>query len=143
MDDGFKVLQCNDEDVLSFAEHTFKVGNFIERWRKEFQRREAYNEISNLSSMSIGEMRIKSGEICWKSPINGIDCEVLKLGSTSWQKGKLRFQVGVEVFPNEREPEKKLKVKVSFEFCPDVPEISQTESPLDDIRRIINQESQQ
>lgn len=142
MADGFKVLQCNDDDVLSFAQHTFKVGNFIDRWSKEFQRREAGSQISQLSSMAIGEMQIKSGEITWKSPINGIDCEFLRLGTTSWQKGKLRFQVGVEVVPNERELEKKVKVKVSFEFCPDVPEISQPESPLDDIRRMINQESQ-
>lgn len=42
-----------------------------------------------------------------------IDCEVLRLGAKGWQKGKVR---------------------ISLEFCPDLPE-----SPLDDIRQAIKQ----
>lgn len=41
----------------------------------------------------------------------GMSCEVLKFGEQNWQKGKIR---------------------VSIEFCPDVPK-----SPLDDIRKTI------
>lgn len=41
----------------------------------------------------------------------GISCEVLKFGERNWQKGKIR---------------------VSIEFCPDVPK-----SPLDDIRQTV------
>jgi hypothetical protein len=41
----------------------------------------------------------------------GMPCEVLKFGERNWQKGKIR---------------------VSIEFCPDVPK-----SPLDDIRQTI------
>lgn len=43
----------------------------------------------------------------------GIDCEILKPGAKSWQKGKVR---------------------VILEFCPDEPE-----SPLDDIRQQLKQ----
>jgi hypothetical protein len=50
----------------------------------------------------------------------GLECEVLNLGANPWKKGKVR-------------------VKVTVEFCPDKPEITEPESPLDDIRREINQ----
>ena len=63
----------------------------------------------------------------------GINCEILKLDSNAWQKGKIR-------------------VKFAIEFCPDEPEleqttqsndleINQTESPLDDIRRMMNKDN--
>ena len=41
-------------------------------------------------------------------------------GANQWKKGKVR-------------------IKISFEFCPDEPEISEYESPLDEIRREMNQ----
>ncbi len=40
---------------------------------------------------------------------DGIDCEVLKIGSKGWQKGKV-----------------KINLQVSLEFCPDEPEIEET-----------------
>ncbi len=60
----------------------------------------------------------------------GVKGEVLKYGSKGWQKGKLR---------------------ITIEFCPDEPEVeetpgsnqpetSQPESPLDDLRRMINED---
>jgi hypothetical protein len=45
----------------------------------------------------------------------GLKCEILKLGSNNWKKGKVR-------------------INISLEFCPDEPEISEYESPLDEIR---------
>lgn len=48
----------------------------------------------------------------------GLECEVLNLGANQWKKGKVR-------------------IKISFEFCPDEPEEPEYESPLDDIRREI------
>ena len=45
----------------------------------------------------------------------GLECEILKLGSNNWKKGKVR-------------------INISLEFCPDEPEISEYESPLDEIR---------
>jgi hypothetical protein len=49
----------------------------------------------------------------------GVDCQILKPGK-NWQKGKFRM-------------------KVNLEFCPDEPEIIEPESPLDDLRRKINE----
>lgn len=61
---------------------------------------------------------------------DGLELEVLKLDAKGWKKGKVRF---------------------SLEFCPDEPdieeiltssqpEINQIESPLDEIRRMINED---
>ena len=61
----------------------------------------------------------------------GLELEVLRLDAKGWRKGKLRS---------------------SLEFCPDEPaveetqasnepEIAQPESPLDDIRRMMNENS--
>ena len=60
----------------------------------------------------------------------GIDCEVLRFGANNWQKGKFRIKMTVEFCPDEPELE-------------ETPETNQPESPLDDIRRMINQENQQ
>jgi hypothetical protein len=65
----------------------------------------------------------------------GIDCEALRFGAKDWQKGKARIKITVEFCPDEPEVEES---PGSNE-----PEISQPESPLDDIRRMINQEIQQ
>jgi hypothetical protein len=56
--------------------------------------------------------------------IDGQYCKLLKLGAKGWQKGKIR-------------------IRVSVEFCPDEPQTTLPESPLDDLRQMINQENQQ
>ncbi len=60
----------------------------------------------------------------------GVDCEVLKLDDQGWQKGKVRLSL--EFCPNEPE----------IEETPTNEEIQQPESPLDDLRRMINKETQ-
>jgi len=57
---------------------------------------------------------------------DGIDCEILKIGAKGWQKGKIRIRVSVEFIPDEPEIEQ-------------TPETTHPESPLDDIRRMINE----
>jgi KGK domain len=58
----------------------------------------------------------------------GIDCEVVKLDASGWQKGKLR-------------------AKVILEFCPDEPPVeekpidNQQEPPLDDLRRLMGEDN--
>jgi hypothetical protein len=55
--------------------------------------------------------------------VKGIDCEYLKLSKNKWQTGKVR-------------------VKVTLEFCPDESESLEPASPLDDIRSMINDNSE-
>jgi hypothetical protein len=57
---------------------------------------------------------------------NGLEIEVLRLGAKGWRKGIVRFRL--EFIPNEPEIEEILESE----------KISQQESPLDDIRRMIS-----
>lgn len=52
----------------------------------------------------------------------GIDGEILQLGAKGWKKGKVR-------------------IRLSVEFLSDEPEPTQFESPLDDIRKKMNENS--
>ena len=139
MEDRFELLTSND-DVISFRNNTFKIGEFREKLSKEFHSKEQSNEISRCDSISISGMPIALGEINWKSSI--IDCELLRLGSQSWQKGKFRLQVHIK-FRDEDGTRRQGLIEVDLEFCFDEPPISEPESPLDDLRQMINQETQQ
>ncbi|MBD2014467.1 KGK family protein [Microcoleus sp. FACHB-53] len=66
---------------------------------------------------------------------DGIDCEMLNLGSKSWKKGKVRIKVSLEFYVEEQEDSQTLGS--------DALEISPPESPLDDLRQMINKENQQ
>ncbi len=141
MEDRFELLTCND-DVISLQEHTFKIGEFREKLSAEFHFREDSNgEISHFGYRSINGMPIPLDEINWKSSI--IDCELLRLGSQSWQKGKCRLQVHIKIRDEDGTTRKPKLIEVDLEFCPDEPPISEPESPLDDLRQMINQETQQ
>ena len=62
----------------------------------------------------------------------GIDCEILQLGSTNWQKGKVKIKLSVEFYAEEDLP-----INNSENI-----KITEPESPLDDLRRLINKSSQ-
>ena len=59
----------------------------------------------------------------------GMECEVLKLGASNWQKGKIRFTI--EFCPDEPEVAEKL-VDNNLEIIPEM-------SPLDDLRQQLKQ----
>ncbi|MFQ3635025.1 MAG: KGK domain-containing protein [Cyanobacteriota bacterium] len=53
----------------------------------------------------------------------GVNCEILKLGSNTWQRGKLKVLVSIEFYPDEPEESHDLSEKDNLSF------------PLDEIRR--------
>lgn len=128
MDEHFKLLG-SDEVVTIESYHqivishsTFRVGELTEALMED------------LSSFVTAHYEGKQKECLetgWFE--DGINCEVLRLGVKSWQKGKV-------------------KIKVTLEFCLDEPdteetsvnnqlEINQNESPLDDIRQMMSENS--
>lgn len=125
MEDNSYLPEYGDDDVLSFASgEMFKVGKFREALKSVCteQNKVPYYLHTVLNEKGI---RIVGGAPTTKAMLeHGIDGEVLRIGAKGWQKGKWR-------------------IKVSLEFSPDEPEISQPESPLDDIRQMMNQENQQ
>jgi hypothetical protein len=79
-----------------------------------------------------GETKIPFNNLQWyNSPI---DCQLLKVGSQGWQKGKLRIQIDTTIFVNHTSSSKSNAVSICIEFCPDEP--TEPESPLDDLRQL-------
>ena len=71
----------------------------------------------------------------------GIDCEILKIGASCWQKGKIRIKTTLEFIPDEHEVEEVITQNEEKTLMRNDLENSQSESPLDDLRKIINQEN--
>ena len=126
-----------DDDVLLFNQATFTVRRFKELASSNFnkimvetfvaetnQRQKAI--IRWMQHLSINEeTQIIGGDINWKSPKEGIDCQVLKIGSKGWQKGKVQIEVNKNFQSGE--------AQTSIKFCADEP--PEPKSPLDDIRQ--------
>ncbi|MBD1861183.1 MULTISPECIES: KGK domain-containing protein [Trichocoleus] len=98
--------EFGNEDVIAFGSVLHKTGKFKNVVKNTFMDR---NWVPIKFNTNLGVSSEK-----WLE--EGVSCEILRLGDKSWQKGKI-------------------KIRVSVEFCPDEPEI--TESPLDDIRQAI------
>ncbi|HEY9780124.1 MAG TPA: KGK domain-containing protein [Leptolyngbyaceae cyanobacterium] len=124
MERNFKPLDDKSESgniVLSFSDSMFKLKEFITATEQAFQFHGLDKLRNNLSSRG----GIPGTSEQWYR--QGVDCELLKPGSEGWRKGKIRIKISLEICPDEPEVE-------------ETPEITQPESPLDDIRRMINQD---
>lgn len=126
-----------DDDVLLLGQATFTVRRFKELAASKFNKimLQTYVAETNQREKSIiqwiqylsinEETKIMGGDINWKSPQEGIDCQILKIGSKGWQKGKLQIEINQTL--------QSWKTQVCIKFCPDEP--LEQKSPLDDIRQ--------
>jgi hypothetical protein len=128
MEDGFKRLECNENDVLALGNETFKVNRFNQGVYASFDTSVGQTFIQRLNNQNVrlDMNKLKhNGQTCghevWFT--KGIDCEFLNLGSKAWKKGKVKINISVEFYVEEEE----------------APEITEPESPLDDIRRMANE----
>ncbi|MEQ8976006.1 MAG: KGK domain-containing protein [Coleofasciculus sp. C1-SOL-03] len=154
MDDNFKILDLNDEDVLYFSDDSlFKFGYFKKKIKSEIQTRttsqRTINAIRNqFTNWSINNFHgCQANDITIKVllPSDAKECEILRLGYQRWQKGKLLVEVDLNYSAVSDEPNNQPQweiQEINFYFKPDEPEISQPESPLDDLRQRINQDNQ-
>ncbi len=71
----------------------------------------------------------------------GIDCEILKIGASGWQKGKVKIKTTLEFIPDEPEVKEVLMQNEEETLMRNELEISQLDSPLDELRKMINQEN--
>jgi hypothetical protein len=139
MEEKFSLQNCNDNDVLAFGDDTFKISKFRRAVKGAFGNNLGNQLSSQLSSYHgikidgaiLAPKGINEPAARWFN--NGIDCEILKLGSKSWQKGKVRIKVSVEFYVEED----------SEQVGSESSEIELPESPLDDLRQMMNQENQQ
>ncbi|MBD2626466.1 KGK domain-containing protein [Trichormus variabilis] len=124
MEDNFEILDSEEGDiVIDCNGHILKVSQLDVALSKVILDKGSLNhlnhELKSINSRVLPDVKKPDD---WIN--NGVACQILKPGK-NWQTGKLR-------------------IKVNLEFCPDDPEIEQTtksqepESPLDDLRRMIN-----
>lgn len=115
-------------DVISFRSCIHKVGKFKDAVDIAFANSKLAYEVSHALQSKISVSSLEWFE-------DGVNCEVLRLGGESWEKGKL-------------------KITINVEFCPEQPvikpktlsnqiEVSQPELLLDGNRRITAQNGQQ
>ncbi|WP_335066766.1 KGK domain-containing protein [Nostoc sp.] len=125
MQDEFKPIECNDSDVLNFGDNIYKVAKL-----KQAMDTSANSHLGNILNE---ELRRKGVDIN-NSLVNlfqkGIDCEILTLGSQSWKKGKVKIKISVEFYIEEED----IEITNSKNS-----EITEPESPLDDLRRMIHE----
>lgn len=119
----FTFLEC-DEDVLLFGKDTFTVGRFKELIKQDYESKNKNFILTQSNNIPVGTASFQLLDTKWNS-INK-DCQILRIGSKGWQKGKIRFQVTYIYSRHITE--------VYLEFCPDEP--IEPESPLDDLRQL-------
>jgi hypothetical protein len=139
MEEKFSLQNCDDNDVLAFGDDTFKISKFRRAVNRAFGNNlgnSFNNQLSSNQGIKINDAILAPKGINepyarWFN--DGIDCEILKLGSKGWQKGKVRIKVSVEFYVEED----------SEQVGSEPSEIELPESPLDDLRQMMNQENQQ
>ncbi|MEH1933110.1 MAG: KGK domain-containing protein [Nostoc sp.] len=123
MEDRFKAIECNYGDVLDLGDNIYKVAKL----------KQAMDTSSNSHLVNILNEELRRKEVEIKNSLNlfqdGIDCEILTLGSQSWKKGKVKLKISVEFFVEEED----IQITNSNNSA-----ITEPESPLDDLRRMIN-----
>jgi histidyl-tRNA synthetase len=124
IEDNFYLNGCCDNDVISLSSKVYKVETFKEAINDFLEAQETDSASKNLS-IKLNERGILTNRNEIFALINkGTESEILKAATNSngWQKGRL-------------------KLKVVIEFIPDEPEIPEYQSPLDEIRREMQQNS--
>ena len=106
---------CNNDDVILFNGELYKIET-IKSSFDAFLESTEYNSASDNLADNFATFGVKIDTDATLLLLNeGLESEILRIASNGWKKGKL-------------------KIKVSLEFIPDEPEISEYESPLDEIR---------
>lgn len=119
MNDNFELKSCSTNDALEFSSGTYRIQKILDGISSVFKSILGTNLCSELTKRQINitpKNKLKHDYANWFT--NGIDCEILRVGGKSWEKGLL-------------------KINISIEFIPD--EVAKPESPLDNVRQEINQ----
>ncbi|GET42163.1 KGK domain-containing protein [Microseira wollei] len=134
MEDKYNFHDCNDDDVLSFGDAIFKIGKFRQALNQSLN-----NDLGNQITHQLSSKGVKIPDSILYSPgekephvkwfDKGRDCEILNLGAKKWKKGRVKIKISVEFYVEEETDSSNT-------------EVSESESPLDDLRQMLNQENQ-
>ncbi|MTJ07387.1 KGK domain-containing protein [Anabaena sp. UHCC 0204] len=121
MEDNFKLIECNEDDVIECGDWTYKVSKLRREFEKMGDNSGFMHDLSNaLQNQEINF--VPDSDIASASFTKGIDGKMLIVGSNSWKKGRVKLKLSVEFYVEEENTE-----------------IQEPESPLDDLRRKINE----
>ncbi len=112
-----------DTDVVAFGTVMHKLGKLKDVANKMSGKR------STLANFLISTLQTELGTSAhWIE--EGVDCEILRVSGKDWKKGKIKFEFTIKFYPDESD----------IEELPerDKQELAQTESPLDDIRVLVD-----
>ena len=119
MENNFELKQCSENDALEFKSGTYRIKKILETISQIFTGKLSEQLCESLRGRKVdiypGNSVSRTGRSCTTLYSNyftkGVDCEILRVGGQSWEKGKF-------------------KINISLEFIPD-----DTESPLDEVRK--------
>lgn len=108
MEGLYRTVDCNENDVISFGEDTFKIGRFKRALYQCFDYDFGYGLIGLLGNqgIKISKQNVSpydNNEDYTKWFNEGIDCEILKTDLKGWQKAKVKIKVSVEISIEEDE----------------------------------------
>ncbi len=142
MESKFKPLRCNNDDVLSYNGNLLKFSQLKQQLEDELWQKVNYllakendgyhskERINELINTSFGYCNIS---VTLSSPEEGNDCEILRLGAKSWQKGKIRIQSSIDFLPNEKDATKIAKIVFNLEFFSEEYEVQKPKLSFDDM----------
>jgi KGK domain len=111
MGEFYRNIECNEDDVISFGEDTFKVGKFKKAVRECFGYDFGYGLVSLLSNQGvrIDKQAISpqgNNEDYTKWFDEGVDCNILKTDAPGWRKAKIKIKVSIEFTIEESDQQK-------------------------------------
>ncbi|MCL1465424.1 KGK domain-containing protein [Argonema galeatum] len=120
--------KVEDDDVLSFENTLLKWAQFKDLIKGALEpSRSNYSKVARAIDEDFNSQAVKIYPGGLIVPNSSIGCEILRVGSPGWQKGKIQLKITLEFIPDEPEIEEPVAT-------------SQPESPLDDLRRMINED---
>ena len=137
MEDQHCNLDKFNDGVISFEEETYKVERFINSSKDYFLQ---YSQIGSslISHMrSQAQLKINLSQKDYANWFNGqgIPCSILSPDTNGWQAGKVKIKIHMIVEFHPDDPESLLIGHKSDRETP-----QESESPLDDIRSLEEQE---
>ncbi|OCQ89380.1 hypothetical protein BCD64_26860 [Nostoc sp. MBR 210] len=125
MEDIFKPIECNDDDVVEIKDNTYKISKIKSGVSQSSNEDLSYRLQQQLNGRSV---YFPSGDYFSNK---GIDCKILTLGSQKWKNGKIKFKLSIEFYIEE---------DVEINNSQDL-EVTEVESSLDELRRRLQEES--
>jgi KGK domain len=133
MEFNYYLQKCDEKDVLAVGNQMIKMGKFKYILDNAFSPSDIrHSKVAKAidEHFKSSAVELYAGDLILQ---RGIRCEILRIGSKGWQQGKIRVNVTLEFIPDEPEVEEST--------VNEQPVISELESPLEDLRRMMNENS--